>query len=105
MGIAMVMRTTMMVITTISSTKVKPRSRFMARRARPSAGLPFCIGLSIGCLFGCLAVHIEYALAAPTQRLGVILIAAQAPFGLAGERIYRDAAQEAHLLAVRTGQF
>src|SRR5450756_2485469 len=105
MGIAMVIRITMIVITTINSTKVKPRSRCMARRARPFTGLPFRIGLSIGCLILCLAVHVEYALAAPAQALGVVLVAAHAPFGLPRERIRRDAAQEAHLLAVRARQF
>src|ERR1019366_10629645 len=101
----MVIRITMMVITTINSTKVKPRSRWMARRARSFTRLPFCVGLSIGFLFLCLAVHVEHALAAPTKRLGVVLVAAHAPFGLARKRIRRDAAQEAHLLAVRARQF
>src|ERR1035438_10769280 len=67
MGIAMVMRITMIVITTINSTKVKPRRRFLARRARSFTGLPFCVGLSIGCLFLCLAIHVEHALAAPAR--------------------------------------
>jgi hypothetical protein len=31
----------MIVITTINSTNVKPRSRFLARPARPFTGLPF----------------------------------------------------------------
>jgi hypothetical protein len=47
MGIAIEIRITMMVTTTIISTKVNPRSRFMARRAHPFTGLPFRIGLSI----------------------------------------------------------
>src|SRR5664279_1774003 len=108
---AMEIRITMIVITTISSTKVKPRTRLMARRARPfirpaTSGLrPFRIGGSIGCLLRCLAVHIEHTLAAPTERFGVVLVAAHTPFGLAGERIYRDAPQEAHFLPVRAGQF
>src|ERR1019366_2874357 len=105
MEIAMVMRITMIVITTINSTKVKPRRRFLARRARSFTGLPFRVGLSIGCLFLCLAVYVEYALAAPAQAFGVVLVAAHAPFGLPHERIRRDAAQEAHLLAVRARQF
>src|ERR1035441_8979562 len=100
----MVMRMTMIVITTINSTKVKPRRRCMACRARPFAGLPFCIGLSIGCLFLCLAVHVEYALAAPALALGVVLVATHAPFSLPGERIRWDAPQEANLLALRARQ-
>src|SRR5450759_1946539 len=100
----MVIRITMIVITTINSTKVKPRSRRMARRARPFTGLPFCVGLSIGCLILCLAVHVKHALAAPAQALGVVLVAAHAPFGLPGKGIRWDAAQEAHLLAVRAWQ-
>src|ERR1035441_7694264 len=104
MGMAIEMMITMIVITTINSTKVKPRSRFQAR-AHPFTGLPFCIRLSIGGLFLCLAVHVEYALAAPALALGVVLVAAQTPFSLPGERIRRGAAQEAHLLAVRARQF
>src|ERR1039457_4570233 len=103
MGIAMVMRITMIVITTINSTKVKPRRRFLARRARSFTGLPFCVGLSIGCLFLCLAVHVEHALAAPAKRLGVVLVAAHAPFDLARKRIPGDAARKALLLAPRPG--
>src|ERR1017187_10793532 len=105
MGIAMEIRITMIVTTTIISTKVNPRSRFMTRRAHPFTGLPFRIGLSIGCLVLCLAVHVEYALAAPALALRVILVATQAPVGLPGERIHRNAAQKAHLLAVRARQF
>src|ERR1035438_892019 len=101
----MVIRITMIVTTTIISTKVNPRNRFMARRAHPFTGLPFRIGLSIGCLFLGLAVYVEYALAAPALALGVVLVATHAPFGLPGERIRRDAAQEAHLLALRARQF
>src|ERR1035441_2605489 len=103
MGMAIEMIITIIVITTINSTNVNPRSRFHAR-AHPVTGLPFCIGLSIGCLFLCLAVHVEYALTAPTLALGVVLVATHAPFSLPGERIRWDAPQEANLLTVRARQ-
>src|ERR1019366_6560165 len=74
-------------------------------RAHPFTGLPCCIGLSVACLFLCLGVHVEYALAAPTLAVGVVLVATYAPLSLPGERIRWDAAQETHLLGVRARQF
>src|ERR1051326_6471291 len=105
MGIAIEMRITMIVMTTISSTKVNPR-RDLPRHGRPKAGakLPFRIIGSIGRLLRCLAIHIEHALPAPREALRIVLIAAQSPLGLAGERVHRNPSQEAHLLAVGTGQ-
>src|SRR5579872_6214545 len=85
----MLMMITMMVITTISSTKVKP--------SRP---LPLRIRRSIGCSLLCLAVNREDVLPAPIGGLRVVLIAAKAPFGLAGEGVERNGAEEADLLAV-----
>ena len=49
--------------------------------------------------------RIEDALAAPGLTLGIVLIAAHAPLGFAGEGVNRDPAQEAHLLSIGTGQF
>src|ERR1017187_2133307 len=92
MGMAIEMRMTMMVTTTIISTNVKPRRRW--RR------LPLCIGRSIGCLLLALGENFEYRLAAPTLGFGVVLGAAHAPFELVGERIAGDAAQEFQLGAV-----
>src|SRR5450755_1027778 len=91
MGIASEIRITMMVITTIISTKVKPRRRF---------SLPFCIGCSIGCLVAGLGIDVEDALAAPARGVRFVLIAAHSPLALTGERIHRNPPQEAHLLAV-----
>src|SRR5208337_2987768 len=87
---AMLIRITMIVITTISSTKVKPR--------RPL--LPLRIGRSIGRFLVRLGVHIEYVLAAPTICCGIVLVAPHAPFGRVGERIVRNAAQQLDLLVV-----
>src|ERR1035441_2537193 len=81
----MVIRITTMVITTISSTNVNPRV------------LPLGIRRAIGTLFGCLGIYVEHVLAAPALRLGLVLVAAQAPLVLAGERIAGDAPEEAHL--------
>src|SRR5579872_3029786 len=89
---AIVMRMTMMVTTTINSTKVKPR------RPRRGGRLPGAIASPIGSLLIGFAVDIEDVLAAPTLRIRVVLIAAEAPFGLAGKGIEGDSAQEAHLL-------
>src|SRR3954452_14870874 len=95
----------MIVITTINSTKVKPRRRFIDLPAPFRTGLlPLRIRRSIRCLILRLTVYVKHALTAPTQRLGVVLVAAQAPFGLARERVHRDAAEEPHLLAVRSRQ-
>src|SRR5262249_42937901 len=77
-GIAMLIRITMMVMTTINSTKVKPRRR-----------LPLGIGRSIGCLFGSFGIHVEDVLTAPTVGLGVVLRAPQPPLLLAGKRVFR----------------
>src|ERR1039457_4989660 len=92
MGMAIEMRMTMMVTTTIISTNVKPRRRW--RR------LPLCIGRSIGCLLLALGEYFEYRLAAPTLGLGVVLGAAHSPFEFVGERIAGDAAEEFQLHAV-----
>src|SRR2546426_134640 len=91
MGTAMETRITMIVITTMSSTKVKPR-----RRRR----LPLCIRSSTGILIHGFAVDVKDTLAAPTLTLRVVLIAAHAPLGLPGERVQRNAAEEAHLLSI-----
>src|SRR5438045_3208957 len=88
---AMLMRITMIVTTTISSTNVKPRVR---RR------LPFGIRCSVRRLVRRLAIDVEDALSSPGETLGVVLIAAQSPLRPPGERIHGDAAQEAHLLSI-----
>src|SRR5271157_3727400 len=127
MGMAIEIRITIIVMTTISSTKVKPRRRALWARKSfhgpasgrltigrrlticptwpgPLPGLPLGVRSSIGSLLGGLGVDVEDVLAAPTGGLGVVLIAAQSPVGLAGDRIARDVAQEAHLLAFGTRQ-
>src|SRR4051812_40581682 len=86
-------RITMIVIVTISSMNVKPRRR-----------LPLRIGPATAVLLHGLTVHIEHTLPAPTLTLGIILIATQAPLGLAGEGIHGNASKETHLLAVRAGK-
>src|ERR1039458_1382919 len=88
---AIEMRMTMMVTTTIISTNVKP-----LRRLR----LPLCIGRSIECLLLALGEYFEYRLAAPTLGLGVVLGAAHSPFEFVAERIAGDAAEEFQLHAV-----
>src|SRR5689334_18194483 len=106
----MLMRITMIVTTTISSTKVNPRMwrrppGLRTRQAgRPAPPLPLGIRSAIGSLICRLAIHVENTLSAPGETLGVILIAAQAPFGPAGERVDGNAAQETHLLSIGTGQ-
>src|SRR5580692_10465514 len=106
MGMAMVMRITMIVITTIISTKVKP-ARFKPCFRRPWARATFSVIriCSPTAVFLCsLAVYIEHILPPKTLRRGVVLVAAQTPFGGVCERVHRNAAQELELLAIRTGQ-
>src|SRR3954453_18108315 len=99
------MRMTTIVITTMSSTKVKPRRRCKARRVRWAAGgvalLPLGIRLAIGRFLIRLAVNAENILAAPAGGRRVVLVAAQAPLVLVSEGVARDLAQQPHLLAVR----
>src|ERR1035438_3940429 len=102
---AMLIRITIIVITTMSSTNVKPRSR--ARGARPPRfclpykELPIGIWFPIRVLVGGFGVDVKNILAAPTAGGRVVLIAAQSPLVLIGERVARNAAQELHQLAVR----
>src|SRR5271165_2365616 len=91
-GMAMEMRITIMVTTTISSTKVKPRLR---RR-----DLPFCIGCTIGGLVIGLTENLENALSSPAFGFWVVLWAARAPLVFARKGIFGDAAQEFQLGAV-----
>src|SRR5215831_14101226 len=99
----MVIRMTMMLITTISSTRVNPRAPFRRREPpRPPEALKFRIRCSIGCLLVGLAVNVENILAAKALCLRIVLIAAHAPLVLSGKRIARDAPQELHNLAVGT---
>src|SRR5476649_3070094 len=98
---AIEIRITMMLTTTMISTKVKPRRRFNLPR---QFHLPLGVLSSIACLFSCFAVNVKDALAAPTRGLGVVLIAAHSPFGFAGERVHRNSPQKAHFLAVGPGQ-
>ena len=85
----------MIVITTINSTKLKPAPR----PERPPITIPN--KASHPGLIARLTVNVKHVLAAPAGGLGVVLVAAHAPFVLARERVPRDAAQEPHLLAVR----
>src|SRR5205823_1780978 len=93
MGIAIVIRITMMLITTISSTKVNPR--------RERESLPVCIGPPIRILVHGFGVYIEDVLAAPIVGGRIVLVAADSPLGSMGERIHRDATQELHDFAIR----
>src|SRR5580658_7750700 len=95
MGIAIVIRITMMVITTISSTKVKPSRRRL---------LVLGIRCSRGVFFGCLAIYIKHILASPTGGFGIVLVASHAPLRSAGKRVPGDLTQELHLFAVRSIQ-
>src|SRR5436305_9421397 len=81
---------TTIVMTTISSTKVKPRRR----RHRLSGALPLGISFAIGSLLISLAVNRKHVLPAPTGRGGIVLVAAETPFRLAGERVARNFAQQ-----------
>src|SRR5579875_1376271 len=60
--------------------------------------LPLRIRSAIGGLFVGFAIDVEYVLSAPAGRIGIVLVAAQAPVGGAGERIARNAAQQADFL-------
>src|SRR6516225_10172573 len=111
MGIAIVMSTTMMVMTTMSSTKVKPRSRGISRGCRSPGSreprlplLPLGIRCTIGSLLVGLAIHIEDVLAAPTQGFGIVLITAHTPLRSAGERVAWDAPHQVDLLILGSGQ-
>src|SRR5579864_1748051 len=106
MGMAIVIRTTMMVMTTISSTKVNPRGTDQRglRSGCSPAGLPFGIGRAIGCLLVSLAVDVEHVLAAPTGGLGVVLVAAHTPFAVACKGIAGNPPQEMHFLVFGAGQ-
>src|SRR5438094_878804 len=84
---------TTMVMTTISSTNVKPNALAL---------LPLRIGFSIRRLLIRLAVHGKHILSAPTGGFGIVLIAAQTPFGFAGEGIAWNLAQQLDLLSVGT---
>src|SRR5579871_6673124 len=95
---AMVIRMTIIVTTTISSTKVKPR------KPRRAVRLPGAVASPIGSLLGSFAVDVKDVLSAPTGGVRIVLIAAHAPLTLAGERIDRNPAQEAHFLIFRRGQ-
>src|SRR3984957_13194185 len=103
MGMAMVMRITMMVITTIISTKVKPNWRLRRPWARATFSV-IRVRPAIAIFLRSLAVHVKHILAAKTLRSGVVLVATQAPFGAVRERVQWNAAQELELLAIRTVQ-
>src|SRR6516225_2118856 len=118
---AIVMSTTIMAITTISSTKVNPRARSgllaclrASARSLSERGtiacqvitgrLPLRIWRTIGGLLESLSINVENVLPAPTRGLRIILVAAQTPFGRAGERVARDTPQQVHLLFLGAGQ-
>src|ERR1017187_1465536 len=88
-GIAMEIRITMMVTTTISSTKVKPRRR--------RSVLPFGIGCTIRGLVVGLGENLEHALAPPALGFRVVLRTAHAPLVLPRKGILGNAPQEFHL--------
>src|SRR5580704_13227349 len=90
-------RITMIAMTIISSTIVKPSWR-------PRPRLPVGIVSAIRGLFRGLGVHIEDVLSAPTVGRGIVLGAAHAPVGGIGERVFGDAAQEADLLVHLAGE-
>src|SRR5262249_3102401 len=96
----------MMVITTISSTKVKPRTREIQARFPAGAALrsrfelPLGIRFAIGRLLIRLGIDCKHILPTPAGGSGVVLIAAQSPLVLAGERIARDLPEQPDFLAV-----
>src|SRR5580658_1006950 len=93
-GIAMEIRITMMVTTTISSTNVKPRRRpILPFRT----SLPFCIRCSISGLGLRFSENVKYALAAPALGLRIVLRAAHPPLVLAGERVLGNRPEEFQL--------
>src|ERR1700693_3784601 len=109
---AIVMRITMMVITTIISTKVKPnwrlrrltllRPTLLRPWARATLVIRVCSPTAI--FLRGLGVYVKHILPAPTLRGRVVLVATQTPCGGMRERVQRNAAQELEFLAVRTGQ-
>src|SRR5215469_17115924 len=100
MGIAILIRITMIVITTIISTNVKPRRR---RQSLPAFGfLPIGIIGAIARFLHCLAMYVEHVLPAPALRGGFVLVAAQRPLGGVRERIDWNLSQKIQLLPVGT---
>src|SRR5215470_18073926 len=99
---AIVMSTTIIAITTINSTKVKPKREAAERRDESRRGrheclrhvLPLRIRRTIGSLLESLGIDIENILPAPTVGLRVVLVTAHTPLRRIGERVVRDAAQQ-----------
>src|SRR5580658_5321127 len=93
---AIEIRITMIAMTIISSTMVKPNSR---RRSLSAARcLPVGVIGSIRRLFGGLGINVENVLPTPTVGGRVVLGAAHAPVGGVGEGILWNASQESDLL-------
>src|SRR5258706_14291523 len=100
---------TTMVMTTISSTKAKPRRRRREVEASGrgiQAGQPASLPLgklsSIERPFVGFGIDVVQVLAAKAIGLGVVLIGPHSPIFLLGEWVARDAPQEAQLFAVGT---
>src|ERR1700733_1168972 len=107
-GIATAARIAMMSMTIISSSSVNPDSvpfpAVVARATFKFNVLPRRLPVGIfgpvqGRTLG-FGIHVEDVLSAEGIAVRVILLRSQTPVRLVGHRIDRDAAQEAHLLAL-----
>src|ERR1039457_3941598 len=89
-------RITMIAMTIISSTMVKPNSR--GRNSSPARFLPVVVSCSIPRLFRGLDINIEDVLPTPAIGGWVVLGAAHSPVGGVGEGVLGDSSQEPDLL-------
>src|SRR5882724_10812496 len=106
-GMAIVARMPMMAMTTMSSSRVKPRSADLgscslpftsSSLGSPNAALPLGVGYAVQAHPPRQRMDVVDVLAAPRAGIDGVLIAADRPLVLAGHRIDRQAAQELHLL-------
>src|SRR5215813_10002130 len=98
-------RMTIMLITIISSMRVKPPCRARAVIAFTGNTLPCLVLRPVqGCAFR-FGIYVEDILPAPGVRVWIILHRTQPPLGLAGHRVHGNAAQKAKLLAIGVHTF
>src|ERR1700677_519856 len=89
-------RMTMMLMTTISSIRVKPRCR---ERCLIESSPGLVLRAIQASTFG-LGVNVEDVVSAPGVRVRIILHGTHSPLILAGHGVNRDVPQEAHLLTI-----
>src|ERR1700733_10582103 len=113
MGSATDINTAMIAMTIISSMSVKPKRRRLRTGSLTVAAWqtvsvtasPCGISCSIARLVHALGVHVEYVLAAPGLRSGIVAVATQTPFVRVGHGVLGDAAQIFHFLVHRPRSF